>query len=320
MKRILIGGLATLFVCMLAPCAQGVMYAEKKSSVETREKNLTPQQQASITLLPKVLSGQPIKVNIEAPFDGGKHYCEGFKQRVQNAYNAWFQNAVRTIKEQGRQREFADMQRVLQNGVNVQPTCVEAGSPAPAADLTVSFEKSVSNVQKICGEHTTGCQQDGIPGKQPMKVITPAFPDMYDNGKQMIYLDSTKMNNVLVHELGHTLGVADAYKEGAAKNASQTHRSKQQTPDTVMNSGGINPLTPDDADGLINIIDAWNMSDMKKKHPWNWRKYVSPRVRDGWNSLDRDKKTKKPLDRYGLGTSKQVEFENRIKNMELKAL
>ena len=309
MKRILM----SVLVCMLSVLSVHAMdpWAEEKQSVEQREDEsswfpLVRDGEASI--LPKILRGEPLKVYIEfSSWPMGERGCATATQMVQDAYNAWFQNAANLIKAQHREKEFQDVlsMPMFQKGVSIEFNCVPTGTKARLGDVTVFLTKSLKEVKeqriKDGGKgDALGYQQDGFFGKGK-KVVAPAVAHQELNQEQV--------ERVLIHELGHTLGIADAYDRGYKKFASNTHRSQHREYRTIMYSGVYYGLQPDDADGLINIIDSWKIHYAKQKYGSDWKKHVSARVIKGWDGLDRwQRGTSK--DRYREGTSTTVQAQN----------
>ena len=311
MKRMLAG---VLWCVLSVPCVHAMdPWAELKGSVAVRENEgkLFSQKPETQTLIPKILRGEPVRVNIEVSWQMNELACERTKEMVHEAYNAWFQNAANTIKAQHREQEFQDVLPTLQKGVPLKFNCVAAGSKPAPADVTVSFKEYLEDVQKEYGDASVlGFRTKGKNG-EPMKVVVPMRPSKNQNLAQR--------DNILVHELGHTLGIADAYEEGYQKNASNTHRSQHREKQSVMNSSAYYGLKPDDADGLINVIDAWTVHHKKQQYGSAWKKHISQRVLKGWDGLDRNEKTGTSKDHYQMGTSEQVQFENRIRNLDLRA-
>ena len=64
------------------------------------------------------------------------------------------------------------------------------------------------------------------------------------------------------------------------------------------------PISMDDADGLINLIDFYQLQRIKRTYPSAWCRRISPRVREGWDSLFMV--GTKSLDRYRMGTSEEI--------------
>ena len=238
-----------------------------------------------MTVLPRILQGKPIRVAIYPPSPKDTEKYQQAQEKVRQAYNAWFQNAVNIIESpsQHREQEFADVLPTLKQGVTIEFVDFLSGTQ----DVWVALDDTVERTQQSCKcSQCLGCESPGEGGKS----IRITVPNGYDN--------------VLLHEIGHTLGLADAYKNGYKKNASKTHRSKKRTEDTTMSAGGLRDLRADDADGLINIIDSWNIHDSKK---------LSDRVTKGWDSLDRNEKTGSSVDRYIMGTSETIYLKNNKK-------
>lgn len=319
MKRIVIGTL----MCVLALGAQAKEpWAELERVVQAREKEASSMglgallfldensssrlRVEDLTVLPKILDRIPLQINVAVSWGMSAQACEYAKGKVQAAYNAWFEHAANEIQAQHREQEFQDILPILQRSVPIMFNCVEdPDSPAPA-DVTVDFRIGLHQILLECGKRRMACVKHKH-GK-PMRAVVPAMAQ--ELSKDLIEI-------ALLHEIGHTLGLADAYEEGYKKNASEEYRSQQRETYSVMNNFY---LKQDDADGLINIIDAWTIHMLKQRHPLMWRKYASARILQGWDSLHRDEKTAKPVDRYREGTSKTVRNFNKVRKLDSKIL
>lgn len=274
-------------------------WAERAVVVAARENQTRSDQTAKkpeeVTVLPRILEGQPVRVNIEGTWVMSAQTCDKLKDRVRVSYNSWFQNASNLIRAQRREQEFGDVLPTLRRGVPLDLHCGQAGSSNTPADVTVHYKPTVEEVRKVCGENAVGCQAMGGKG-EPMRIVVPLV------GSKEVPIEM--VDRALVHELGHTLGMADTYPGAYQKDASAKYRSKQQTSRTVM-SGTVG-LSPDDADGLINMIDAWNIHRMKQEYRLNWEKHASPRVLKGWGGLNRDARTGSSMERFRRGTSEKI--------------
>jgi len=289
MKRIFL----TLFICLCcAPFARAMdPWAEMEKSVRARIAEETNEpyeyQIKDVTLLPRILEGKPIRIALVIFFQQDNELSEqefqawyeqlerSLQSAVTNAYKKWFLMGTFIIEhEQNRQEEFADVLPILKKGVTVE--FVEIGPDIPK-DVVIFFQPE-EKLRESCGEDAKGCMRSIA--QKYMVIMTPLPNKM----------------NVLMHEIGHTLGLADTYMK---KNASETYRSRQHDDYALMN--GDDYLSEDDIDGLINGIDAWTIHTMKKKYPNDWQSHVAPRVLYGWDSLARDDDDI-PVGCYRLGT------------------
>ena len=253
---------------------------------DSSEKANKPNQPGKVTVLPAIIAGRPLTVSIYPPssFSDEERY-EIAEKLVQVAYNDWFSNAVDWIEYEHREKEFADVLPLLRQGVKIEFVDF---LDAKDNDIWISFDDTLERMREACQcDSCLGCEASGAEGFS-----------------MVVHLFAGGAYSTVVHELGHTLGLADAYEGGYEQNASKTHRSEQRIFVSVMDAGD-NELSGDDADGLINMIDSWKIYAMKKQHPIDWQKYISPRILKGWDSLLRYKNGTS-LDRYRMGTSEKV--------------
>ena len=281
-------------MCMLALGVQAkIPWAELEQAVVARENASRYNKPDAITVLPRILQGKPVRINIQMPQDTDSSVdCGAIKREVEQDYNAWFKNAVEAIRSQRREQEFQDILPVLRRGVVTEFHCLRGNPVTPEKDLTILVKKTLEEVQKICGVNTGGCRVRHSDSREPMDIVVTPFSER------------VSIHRVLIHELGHTLGLADDYDPLFDKYASSRYRSHERAKDNIMTSQ--ENMTADDADGLINIIDAWAVRDIRKKHSRNWESYVSPRILNGWNSLYRNPRTGAAFDYYKMGTSAKI--------------
>ena len=262
-----------------------------------KEEPMTPEQQAlytyrlnhpeKVTLMPLILSGQPVKISVYPPFEEDE--VRVAQQVIREYYDAWFKNALDTIHEQHRDAEFADVLDVLERSMSIE--FVEFAS-APVDQpwpehVWVEIFDSIEEVNQKCGGDAVACEYNGDE-IYPMHVL--------------ISMDN--IDSDVLHELGHTLGLGGAY-ENEYKYASKIYRSKERNEDSVMSDKSHIALTADDADGLINLIDLWKIKMVKDIHSTDWCRFVPKRVREGWNSLYQNEDGK-PIERYMMGGAEDL--------------
>ena len=125
---------------------------------------------------------------------------------------------------------------------------------------------------------------------------------------------------VWFHEIGHSFGFVDEYGD-FEKDASAIYRSSERPILSIMQArlvpdenseskftGAVKPSC-EDAEGLINLIDAWTVRLKKKRHPEIWLDLMRDeheRILGGWKSFEFGLK-----DFYLLGASVHKLFENR---------
>ena len=264
------------------PEARTTMHREEQKADAIRRENREKFRIAhpeKVTILPLILSGQRIKVSVYPPSSTEEEKHSAAEELVRKAYNAWFQNAVEKIQEADRSKEFADILPILSRGVPIQFVDFVDNQE----DVWVAIEDTLEKVEKACGEDSVGCE---APGTEESSISVTVF----EYGR---YSD-------LLHELGHTLGLDEAYVS-KKEFMSHTNRSDKLINDTVMNTHDT-PLTADDADGLINIIDAWRIKKTQTQYPADWCKHIPSRVKNGWDSLHKEKNSRS-VQRYAMGNS-----------------
>jgi hypothetical protein len=244
-----------------------------------RDKNATQ------TLIPRIMQGKPLRYVV-----GGEVPAQELmvaKQYTLSGLEAWFVNVRGLLR--GREEEFRDVftlfnQEIKMELVDVAQDKLEEiaknflanrkDSPLKNSldiDLFVYVFKDPASLKAICGQGAAACEF----------VVG-----------QIIFLATTKDSNlsVYVHELGHGLGLVDLYAGGWELSMSKSFHSHYIVAPSTMMGGMIHPdsmadarahpqdysdgqpLTCDDADGLINLIDAWTANPAK-------------RVTEGWQSL-----------------------------------
>lgn len=246
-------------------------------------------QRKNFTLLPQILAGEPVRVRIQVPGATQEDDYKQAQQDIQYAYNDWFANAASWIREQKRTQEFADVLPLLKQPVRLEFVSSDTRVPEGIApvDVELLLFDTVGEVRVACAcTQCNGCRCPGQ-GDEATRIITQRYD--YQG---------------LLHEVGHTLGLADAYPEGYDRNASPNYRSQERRDLSVMGIE-LTLLTEDDADGLINLVDAWTVSQAQQTYPQDWRAHLSERVLNGWDSFVLDV-NQIPQDRYQLGTSQTV--------------
>ena len=179
---------------------------------------------------------------------------------VEQGYNKWFSHTLQAIEKTGRQEEFADLIPVLKQGVHVQ----QVGVDCSQADLRV-YVMSLAGVFMNCESKAAACVTLDT---DPVFMYFHPF-----KGIQKWLVGSNQ--DLISHELGHTLGMADQYKYGRI-NAHEVYH----TPDTqksIMDSA--KPSTQfgcDDVDGFINLLDVAVFNNRRGGQD-GWRSFCKKR-------------------------------------------
>lgn len=224
--------LVWLFLLLVCSAA----YAKAPFGLLTNVEN--PGDSSPARLLRKIISGERICVQVDNSLEPGNN--APYLEMIKKGYNEWFSHTLKAIEDAGRQEEFADLLPYLKQGVQVK----EAGVDCSGADLVV-YVQSLREVRANCKGPAISCV---LMLQDPMLMFFYPFEGVKSwlvGGKQ----------NIISHELGHTLGMADQYKYGRNNSHEIYH-----TPDikqSIMREGS--PLTKfgcDDVDGFINLLDV----------------------------------------------------------------
>ena len=192
-------------------------------------------------LLPQIITGDSVRVSLHIPAEDEKKRAN-YEQMIAQNYNKWFEQTAKIIRSSGREREFADVLKILDRGIKVVFL-------PPQAQVDVRFYiVPFSSVRQRCGEGAGGCY---IPMKKEGDVPAIYLP------KDQFLLKTLSLGRATtrfigLHEIGHSLGLSDQYKK--ARN-STTHRryASAETGKSIMNHS--TSITCDDADGIVNLID-----------------------------------------------------------------
>ncbi len=230
-------------------------------------------------LLPKMLSGQPVRVCIDVLeekdssltpqlelYQGPRReaYYAMSAQIVYSAYQSWFDNVREQIRISKRKKEFKDLlatwpKKVSFQFVNIGPAVETpyqacASYPQQAIDL---------HIRAVLHAPNAPLPQYG----RAQNVF--AFPLNPDYTGLVPQTDGNDISSLAValHEAGHTLGLASSEKTDSYGEMSPVYASPTQHAPSVMKGG--KELTYDDAEGLINLADYFS-------------KIPSLRVQGGW--------------------------------------
>lgn len=155
---------------------------------------------------------------------------------VRSGLNLWFSYALETIEKSGRSEEFADIIPLLKKGISLKKA-----SSAAHADLVVNFVSWDKIREGSFNDHILGYYVPGV-------IYVPHLSYQRSPDKERVDASS-----VLVHELGHFLGLADQY--GGTDNADLNYGTSKRIDAGLSIMDSLNTLGCDDVDGLINVID-----------------------------------------------------------------
>lgn len=189
-------------------------------------------------LLRPVLEGRALRVALSVE-QAQPEELDQYSAFVQASYQAWFDNAAKHIRRAGREAEFADILPLLARGVRIEQ--VAEGEPA---DLKVFFVQKLKPIRDLCGPLAIGCY---VPQEKALWSLkrTPFWMTLLSAGRQ-------SRRTVTQHEVGHSLGFSDQYRQARSQNTDALYHSNESKATVMNNTHG---LSCDDADGLVNLID-----------------------------------------------------------------
>lgn len=204
-------------------------------------------------LLRQVLAGQPVKVRLVEGEESDETLAS-WREKIQAAYDEWFFNTAKHIRNAKREREFADILPLLEKGISVE--FVSGGE-----DITVEFVDR-REIERVCTKLASACYVFDGP-----KIYVPKNPRRQNAAKGLLGASSGKvMFANLLHEIGHSLGFSDQYLFARDSNTHSIYRG-ENTDNTIMNSKNKS-LTCDDADGIVNLIDITRKNHRGGKNGW----------------------------------------------------
>ncbi len=248
-------------------------------------------------LTEKIMKEEPLLLAVEVPNASDKK--EIYEQYVQSLYDMWF-NSLGDILRRANRPEFDDLLEALPEQVKIN--FVEENQ---TADLKFFFVP----LQEIPGKcegnkYTQGC----------LNYI-----------KRVVYFSDKlssqpgEVNSTHLHEVGHSLGLADQYYLGRNSNANSNYASKVHSMSIMNDANGpeyVTGITEDDADALVMAIDL-ALGNYERGGE------------TGWKSLDEDyeqyyvhgKAANRPYSFYFDAATNTVRFteyddEGKIKRMK----
>lgn len=220
MKNIFI--LVSMFAC--APALLAAPFALLDGSVPRSGEG------SPFTLLRKITRGEPVCIQLDNQTE--KEENAFYLEKVRQAYARWFSETWQQIVSAKRTEEFEDVRDLLTD----PPVSVAvAGETCSTPDLEM-YVIPTSQVWEECHAQTVACVRAT---QRPLKLF---FSHKGSSNKNW---------NVLMHELGHTLGLADQYEYGRVNASAQYH-----TPDSGAGRMADGKFSCDDADGMINLLDV----------------------------------------------------------------
>lgn len=189
-------------------------------------------------LLRKIVAGKPVCAVVHNLRSGDTHTEAEYLEMLRQNYQAWFNFALQTVKESGREKEFEDLLPALRTQVVVQKDC--------AAPDILFFILPAQEMEKACRSSAALACVDNT--SVPYKLY-------FSPKKGLANWASGGNENMLAHELGHTLGLADQYRYGRI-NSSMVYHTPDSSKGIMSNAKRGITFSCDEADGLINLLDV----------------------------------------------------------------
>ena len=197
-----------------------------------------PQPFPYIHLLNKIVREHKVCVEVVDLLDEAD--TQPYFEMLEKGYNKWFSHTAKAIERSGRQEEFADLMPVLKKGVKVQKAWVDCDQP----DLKVHVMSEVG-MQVNCSASAAACVWLN---QTPMYM----FFHPFDGVKKWLMGGN---QNVIAHELGHTMGMADQYEYGR-NNSHEVYHTPDKQRTTMDSAKPFARFGCDDVDGFINLLDV----------------------------------------------------------------
>ena len=258
-------------------------------------------------LLDKLVSGEPLGVciHIEGRDCSSSSTCADIHSSTravfEAAYQSWFDTLRASIEYSGRRAEFADILSLIPKKLNFAyynglennfASCAYRTFGEKFSQIDLIIKPFYKLVEYGPGGDIEGGSYNKVGSTGMAKPTLSFYYNVSDFGlsgyplkdgkkhTEMRGISDRSSYHFMQHELGHTLGLGDLYKE--ASYNSRLYSTGRIIPSTrtssVMNRDI--ELTCDDMDGLINLLDHY-FADTRLKN--------SVRRQKGWLSLCSDR-------------------------------
>lgn len=209
-------------------------------------------------------------------------------------YNEWLEGIRRFIRQSGREKEFADILRLLPTEISF----AIVNEPKEGDDYITSCKTHRTNTQvdlflNVSGDDFTYEGGAYLSENGQGKVLGRC--NVTSQTRAIIYFTPSEKYSgaaadVLLHEVGHTLGLSEMYGSSASDSSIYTMgefqvrgTGKGTTPSAMQgvygyvidNTGELRKerssrVTCDDVDGIINLLDHYYGDKMSKRRTEGW--------------------------------------------------
>ena len=205
-------------------------------------------------MLDALMSGR-VEVELILP-EGGDYAADRqwYLRQIATSIRNWPKAVVREIRQTGRTKEFADIERRFSKGVEVVFT---KGAPVKVEVLPTRKE-----IHESCGWQEAAACAD----RYENKIWMPSKKVLLED-----YVESD--SSLLTHEFGHLLGLGDQYDEVLREDEAGSFDISWQHSTADTNDGSImkdaTRVGCDDVDGLLYEIDQkYDSPERAKRKSW----------------------------------------------------
>lgn len=282
------GCLTAALICGVLCCAfapvQAAQWGLLKHLEETVSDRESPadegKDQYPFFAMYRYLTNQPISYSIQVDYGEGAQpdeitkqmHTSIFAQAIERNFNEWLNQTSDYILKQGRANDFKDILNIFRH--------------------TSLKLKQVKEGEDILFDFTT-YQGGGVfyphhDSKRLINIPNPFYLEESELGSGKNYSSqnnpeyTSRLNPLLLHEIGHYWGLSDRYtnNNGISLSSVEYSTSSDADSDAVMSKDGGKAgkvtLTCDDVDGFINLID-FNLAKINGNY--------SKRANEGWKGF-----------------------------------
>lgn len=189
-------------------------------------------------LLRKIVAGKPVCAEVRNFRPDDTRTDGEYLEMLRRNYQAWFDYALKTVEESGREQEFEDILPALRTQIAVRKDC-------DTPDILLVILKA-EEIAKACHSSVAVACVDNT--SVPYKLY-------FAPKKGLVSLALGGNGAILSHELGHTLGFSDQYRYGRI-NSSMVYHTPDSSKGIMSNAKRGITFSCDEADGLINLLDV----------------------------------------------------------------
>lgn len=224
-------------------------------------------------LIDKIADGKTISVCVDGRVD--KYTLSA--QQIDAALNSWFKHAYNSVVRAKRQREFKDLLPLLSQGAKIR---------MQNCSNDASFKNQFAGIL----DYGSGADGYGYASSREDLRIILVTPQDISEGRSYFSEGSSSSAayvalsgedargsdglNVLRHELGHALSLADQYQDSRL-NSSPDYGTSDNLPSMMQN---VKKFTCDDADALIFTLDCIAEKNTSRGGAEGWRSFCPQRA------------------------------------------